>query len=664
MANDLLLLEALLDASVDGIHAFDLDCNFIAFNRAMERISGLSRENVLGRNAFEVFPFLKKIGADKDYYSVLAGKTVVAKARPYTIPETSRHGYYEGRYFPLKINDEIIGGVGIIRDITQQKLAADAAHTEHQRLNFHVENSPLAVIEWDSDFRVSRWSEAAERLFGWGPEEVLGKHVSDWKFVFTEDIDSVLEVTHRQREGVERQGVLFNRNYTKQGEVLHCEWYNSVLNDERGHLVSVLSLVLNVTTRKIAEEERAALFVRERVARKHAEDADRLKDEFLATLSHELRTPLTAVLGWASLMRSGDVPQTEFANALEIIERNARAQARLIDDLLDVSRIITGNLKLELRPVDMVATVEAVGEAVRPAAQAKGVRLQIVLENKTHFINGDPNRLRQVVWNLVLNAIKFTARGGSVSVSIGSDENNARLVVTDTGEGITSEFLPYVFDRFRQAEGSIARRHGGLGLGLAVARHLVELHGGTISAESDGPGHGATFVVELPVAPAGQPETATSDAWRVRWQEIGQGKGRTTRNQLSGLKVLVVEDDADSRALVSMMLKRHGAEVVAVATVDEAMSTIAIEPADVLISDIGMPDQDGFELIRRIRRLPAERGGNTPAVALTGYATAKDRERAIAEGFQTHLAKPIEPAELVNAIVELKGRAMVPLEPI
>lgn len=628
----------------------------------MERMSGLNRASVLGRNAFEVFPFLKRIGADQDYYGALAGETVIAKTRPYTIPETSRHGFYEGRYLPLKIGDEIVGGIGIIRDITQQKIAEDAAHTEHQRLTFHVENSPLAVIEWDSDFRVSRWSESAERLFGWTADEVLGKHVSDWKFVFTEDVDSVLQVTHRQREGVERQGVLFNRNYTRQGEVLYCEWYNSVLNDEHGKLVSVLSLVLNVTPRKIAEEERAALFVREQAARKHAEDADRLKDEFLATLSHELRTPLTAVLGWASLMRSGDVPQVEFANALEIIERNARAQARLIDDLLDVSRIITGNLRLELRPVDLAATLEAVAEAVRPAARAKGVRLEIELEKQTELINGDPNRLRQVVWNLLLNAIKFTPRGGSVSAAISSDETYARLVVTDTGEGITPDFLPYVFDRFRQAEGSIARRHGGLGLGLAVARHLVELHGGTIGAESAGRGHGAIFKIELPVESPSQAESAKFNELRARWKDMRQTKAQAARNQLRGLRVLVVEDDADSRTLVSMMLKRHGAQVIAVGTAEEAMSTIAGAPADVLVSDIGMPDQDGFDLIRKIRQLPPGHGGNTPAVALTGYATAKDRERAIAEGFQTHLAKPIEPAELVNAIAELTGRDSVPVE--
>ncbi|MGH9882301.1 MAG: PAS domain-containing sensor histidine kinase, partial [Pyrinomonadaceae bacterium] len=397
----------------------------------------MSRSDVLGKNAFEVFPFLKEIGADKDYHDALAGKAVTTKNRPYSIPETSRKGFYEGRYFPFKVAGEVVGGIAIIHDVTERKLAEEEARKAHQRLMFHVENSPLAVIEWDSDFRVSRWSEAAERLFGWKAEEVLGKHVSDWHFVLPEDLEAVAQVTDRQREGVEHRGFLYNRNYTKNGAVLHCEWYNSVLNDEHGKLVSVLSLVLDVTARKEAEDERRSLLVREREARKHAEDADRLKDEFLATLSHELRTPLTAVLGWASLMRAGDVPEADFPRALEIIERNARSQARLIDDLLDVSRIITGNLHLELRPLQLASVVEVASEALRPAARAKGIRLHMELEGGNGIIKGDLNRLRQVVWNLLLNAIKFTPRGGGVSVKISSAEGYARLAVSDTGEGIS-----------------------------------------------------------------------------------------------------------------------------------------------------------------------------------------------------------------------------------
>lgn len=624
--------------------AFDREYRLIAWNKAMERGSGLGREEVLGQNLFELFPFLKEVGSDHNYAAALAGNATVAKGRSYFIPETSRQGFYEGHYLPLRAGDEVVGGVAIIHDITEQQRAEAALHEQHQRLTFHVENSPLAVIEWDSDLRVSRWSESAEKLFGWAAAEVLGKHVSDWHFVFTEDLDAVAQVGQRQREGIEQHGFIYNRNYTKDNSVIHCEWYNSVLNDEDGALVSILSLVLDVTARKQAEEELARLLVREREARRHAESADRLKDEFLATLSHELRTPLTAVLGWASLVRAGDVPESEFGNALEIIERNARAQARLIDDLLDVSRIITGNLQLDLRALDLASVVEAVAESMRPSALAKGVALNLELTNGARPIHGDAGRLRQIIWNLLLNAIKFTPRGGSVSVGVDHVESSTRLRVSDTGEGISPEFLPFVFDRFRQEEGSIARKHGGLGLGLAVARHLVELHGGKIGAESKGHGCGATFTVELP--------WAAESAAVAEESETRRASNTNNPKQLTGLRVLVVEDDDDSRSLVTMMLTRQGANVTAAASTADALRAFAEGSPDVLVSDIGMPDEDGFELIRQLR----ERTSTIPAIALTGYATARDRERTLSAGYQTHLAKPIEPNELVGAIVNLMKR--------
>jgi PAS domain S-box-containing protein len=618
----------------------------------MERISGVKRDDVIGRIAFERFPFLKDMGVDQHYLDALAGRIITVKNRRYRIPETSREGFFEGHYSPLILDGEIVGGIGVIHDITDQKRIEGEAREVHQRLSFHVENSPLAVIEWNSDFRVSRWSEAAERLFGWEAEEVLGKQVGDWRFVYEEDVAAVEQVSQRQRAGMERHGVIFNRNYTKDGSVLYCEWYNSVLNNDRGQLVSVQSLVLDVTARRLAEEERSELLSRERDARRHAEDADRLKDEFLATLSHELRTPLTAVLGWASLMRTGDVPESDFPRALEIIERNARSQARLIDDLLDVSRIITGNLHVEMRPLDLASVVELASEAVRPAAKAKGIRLHLEFDSETRMIRGDPTRLRQVVWNLLLNAIKFTSRGGSVSVRVVASELSARLIVSDTGEGINSEFLPYVFDRFRQAEGSISRKQGGLGLGLAVVRHLVELHGGAVSAHSEGPGLGSTFTVDLPIARNGEDYTR-GEAEREE-QELR--KAFASRTRLLGLRVVLVEDDDDSRSLIGMMLKRQGADVVFAASTVEALGAMVSGPFDVLVSDIGMPDEDGYELIRKVRALPRDNGGNIPAIALTGYATARDREQALQAGYQSHLAKPVEPAELVQAIVAVTQR--------
>jgi signal transduction histidine kinase/CheY-like chemotaxis protein len=434
--------------------------------------------------------------------------------------------------------------------------------------------------------------------------------------------------------------------------VLYCEWYNSVLRDDRGKLVSVLSLVLDVTARKEAEEERAASLIRERDARQHAEEADRLKDEFLATLSHELRTPLTSILGWASMIRNGEVEGAAVTRAIETIERNARSQARLIDDLLDVSRIITGNLRLDLHPLNLAPIVEAAIDALRPTADVKGIQLRVETLSADCLVKGDPNRLRQVIWNLLSNAIKFTQRGGVVAVALKCSGGSVRLSVADTGEGISAEFLPYVFDRFRQAEGSISRKQGGLGLGLAVVRHLVELHGGSIHAESAGLGHGSLFTVDLPLAEERRDPARAEE----RKRELERRRSRRGSIRLDGVHVLLVEDDEDSRKLLGTMLKRHGARVTATKSAAEAFRAVVSEAPDLLISDIGMPDEDGYEFIRKLRALPPEEGGRTPAIALTGYASRKDRELALEAGYQQHIAKPIEQTDMIAAIAALIGR--------
>ncbi len=639
----------------------------------MECISGVKSEDVIGKPAFEIFPFLTETGEDKYLHETLAGKRSVSRNRSFSVPQTGYKGFFEGHYYPLYGEDgAVIGGLCVVRDITDQRHAYELAHEAHQRLTFHVENSPLAVVEWDSDFCVSRWSESAERLFGWKAEEVLGKHVTDWKFVFADDVNDVVHLTSKQREGAETRGVLRNRNYTSDGSIVHCEWYNSVLNDDEGKLVSVLSLVLDVTARELAAQERAGALLREREAREEAEKADRLKDEFLATLSHELRTPLTSVLGWATLIRSGDIDEANYAIALETIERNARLQAKLIDDLLDVSRIITGNLHLELLPIDLSPVVEAAHDAVRPTAEAKGIQMRTSLLPSACSIKGDSNRLRQVVWNLLLNAIKFTPRGGSVYTELHCNEASVMLTVADTGEGIDADFLPHVFDRFRQAEGSISRRQGGLGLGLAVVRHLVELHGGSVSAASEGKGKGAIFKVELPLVPeeeasAGRdvealpareddlvPATVAASEGRVKKGGVKfQKEQPNVEVSLSGISVLLVEDDVDARNLIHMLLELRGAKVTSAASAAEALKAFKVTIPDVLVSDIAMPDEDGDSLLRKVRSLPHECGGQIPAIALTGYASAKDKADTFAAGYQAHLAKPLEPADLITAIEKI-----------
>ena len=400
-----------------------------------------------------------------------------------------------------------------------------------------------------------------------------------------------------------------------------------------------------------AEAETSAA-EKERLYRE-AQESSRLKDEFLATISHELRTPLTAILGWAHMLRTGQFVGDSALKACETIERNARAQAQLIDDLLDVSRIITGKLRIDVRPLDPNSFVEAAVEAVRPAAEAKGVRVQRIMDTGIITVSGDPVRLQQVVWNLLSNAIKFTPRGGTVQIRLERVNSHIEIAVSDTGSGIAPEFLPHVFDRFRQADQRTTRQHGGMGLGLAIVRHLVELHGGTVSAESAGEGQGATFTVLLPVAPVYQ---VPAEGVRVHPAARDMLPSFECVDRLDGVRVLVVDDEPDTRDLLKAGLGRCGAEVTAAASVAEALEAMQTAAPDLLISDIGMPEEDGYEMIRRVRALPDESGGRVPAIALTAYARVEDRMHALRAGYQMHVPKPVELAELVAVAASLVQR--------
>ena len=399
-----------------------------------------------------------------------------------------------------------------------------------------------------------------------------------------------------------------------------------------------------------AEAELAAE-INERLYRQ-AEESSRLKEEFLATISHELRTPLNAILGWSRMLRTGLEP-ADAAKALDTIERNARAQAQLIDDLLDVSRIITGKLRMDVRPSDPNAFIEAAIEAVEPAAEAKGVRVQKIMDTGVVTVPGDPVRLQQVVWNLLSNAIKFTPRGGQVQVRMERVNSHLEIVVSDTGQGIPTTFLPHVFDRFRQADQRTTRLHGGMGLGLAIVRHLVELHGGSVSAASPGEDQGSTFTVRLPILPVYQMEGASG---RIHPAARDLTAPVDCPDRLDGLTVLVVDDEHDTRELLDAGLTKCGAEVLLAGSVAEAFKAIQARIPDVLISDIGMAGEDGYDLIRRLRGLPAEAGGKVPAVALTAYARTEDRLQALRAGYQMHVPKPVELAELVTVIASLVQR--------
>ena len=409
--------------------------------------------------------------------------------------------------------------------------------------------------------------------------------------------------------------------------------------------VTAMSMAANLTAVAI---ENVRLLKLERTAREAAEESNRLKDEFLATVSHELRTPLTAILGWSRMLEGGTLDDSTMQQAVETIWRNAKAQAQIVDDILDVSRIITGNLYLDLHPLEVVPVVENAINVVRPTADAKGIKVETYFDSAPAMISGDANRLQQVVWNLISNAVKFTNSGGRVCVKVSQGGGAVEVSVSDTGQGISKEFLPYVFERFRQADSTTTRQHGGLGLGLAIARHLVEIHGGTIRAQSKGEERGATFTIRLPLLEA---SVGTADVVDQNQHKLAQ-----SQQLLSGVNVLLVDDDSDTLTLMTTALTKRQANVIAVSSAIEAIQAITRKRPDVLVSDIAMPDEDGYGLIEKVRLLENGASDNIPAVAITAYAKEEDRERALSAGYQIYLAKPVELTELISVVARAARR--------
>ena len=403
--------------------------------------------------------------------------------------------------------------------------------------------------------------------------------------------------------------------------------------------------------RKQAEAEREELLISEKEARERAERETRMKDEFLATLSHELRTPLNAIVGWAHILRETD-NREEIVEGIEVIERNARAQTQIIEDLLDMSRIVSGNVRLDVQSVDLISVIKTALESVKPMAAGKEIRLTSVLDPLAGPISGDPARLQQVLWNLLTNALKFTPKSGRVHVILERVNSHIEISVEDSGQGITPDFLPHVFDRFRQADASTTRSQRGLGLGLAIVKNLAELHGGSVRAKSPGPGQGATFIIALPIS------SARLETEPERRHPLGAPAGEPIEivPDLTGVRVLAVDDEADARELIKRILCRCGASVETAGTGADALVCFAKNRPHVFITDIGMPGEDGYTLIRRLRLLSAENGGNVPAIALTAFARSEDRRRAIMSGFQMHMAKPVEPAELIAMVASLANR--------
>ncbi|WP_199319684.1 ATP-binding protein [Anabaena cylindrica] len=570
------------------------------------------------------------------------------------------HRVYEVHVLPVRNDDgEIFAGMTITQEITERKQSELALQNALQLLNLHIDTTPLAVVQWDCHLCVTRWSSAAEKIFGWLAEEVIGKYIQDLHIVYEEDMTAVAEVSDRLLSGQEAQIIQYNRNYTKDGRVIYCEWYNSSITNEEGSVTSVLSLVLDVTERIQAEkalrqselmvtEERAQALERERAARIELERASRMKDEFLAIVSHELRSPLNGILGWSRLLRTRKLSPEKIEQALESIERNAQAQTQLIEDLLDISRIIRGNIRLLVRPTKLIPVIQAALDTVRPIANTKSIQIISRLNFDIGLVSADPERLQQVIWNLLSNAVKFTPEGGRVEICLEQVETNVQIQVIDTGTGISPEFLPYVFDRFRQADATTTRNQGGLGLGLAIVRNLVELHNGKVSVASPGEGQGATFTVQLPLL-------ATYSTLTPEEPLIQRQTAWDTKVQIKGLKILAVDDEPDTREFLKTALEQYGAIVTTAASTREALKLLQLVKPDVLLSDIGMPNEDGYALIRQIRALSSEQGGNVPAAALTAYTRQSDRLQALTAGFQIHISKPIEPIQLLKIVATLAG---------
>jgi PAS domain S-box-containing protein len=487
-------------------------------------------------------------------------------------------------------------------------------------------------------------NETLAAMFGYAPSEIIGTNALE--LIAPESRALVLKNVQSNNDksfealGIKRDGTTFPIEIC--GRAIH----------QPGRTVSVLA-IRDISERKRAEKERAQL-IREQAARAEAEAANRAKDEFLATISHELRTPLTSIRGWAHMLRNGQVDEEFRERGLEVIERKAIVQAQLINDLLDVSRIITGKLRFDVRLVELTSLVKMAVDSVRPIADEKSLRLQTDLTATTPVL-GDSERLQQVLLNLLSNAIKFTPAGGLVEIKLEHAASQAQISVRDTGVGISPEFLPHVFDRFRQADSSSTRAFGGLGIGLAIAKHLVELHSGTIQAESKGPGEGATFTLKLPLARADVSGLTAADAVETAARPTGNGSPRECQAALQGLRVLVVDDDAETCELLDTVLSGCGAEVKVSFSAHQAFEALDWGP-DVLVSDIGMSDQDGYDLIRTVRAHAVERERQIPAIALTAYASGEDRLRALSAGYQLHMPKPVEPDKLIAAVASLAKR--------
>ena len=629
------------------VFRLDRQLRLLYVNAAVTAVLGPRPEDLIGRTA-------RDAGVDLEQWAAFeaACQKVFVTGEPSEADFVARTAqgtrYFEAHLFPESAaSGEVTSIIGITTDRTGRKVVEDALRESEERYHALISNvKTYALFATDLRGIATTWNEGVERLLGYSRSEFVG--LTTEKLFSAEDVSKGVYRQELQTAAEDGSSAGDLWMLQKDGTPFFASCSFSRATDTTGHVTGFSVVLRDRTAWKLAQQERDALLERERAVRQDAEQASRLKDEFLATLSHELRSPLNAIVGWVHIAHRHAGDNAELARSLDTIERNVRAQTQIVNDLLDMSRIMTGQVRLDMQTLDLRDAVGNAVEAVRPAADAKRVRVEQALDTSIGWTKVDPARLQQILWNLFANAVKFTPPGGSVRVALQRVNSHVEIVVQDSGVGIAPTFLPFVFERFRQEDSSTTRRHSGLGLGLSIVKSLAELHGGSVRASSPGEGQGATFTVSLPIVPVQADEASTE----------GRGRRPFDGNALPRLdhtNVLVVDDEADSLLFFGRLLEECGAHVLLAVDADQAMDLLRTEPVDILISDIGMAGADGYQLIGQVRALKDERLATIPAVAVTAYARADDRRRLLLAGFQMHMSKPVEPHELVAGISSLIG---------
>jgi PAS domain S-box-containing protein len=652
-----LLVESVRDYA---IFMLDPDGVVLTWNAGAERFKGYRADEIIGQHFSRFYP----------------AEALARKLPERELQEAAKVGVFEDEGWRLRkdgtrfwanvvitaVRDprgELIGFAKVTRDLTQRRAHEDDLRQSEERFRLLVEGvSDYAIFMLDPNGRVATWNVGAERIKGYTATEITGQHFS--VFYPAEAKESGWPEHELQEAAQKGSFVDTGWRVRKDGTTFWANVSITALRDQGGRLIGYAKLTRDLTETKrveaieLANQQREEMLDAERSARMVAQRATRLKDEFLATLSHELRTPLSAILGWTQILLRGELPSGPDAQkrAIEVIDRNARAQVQLIDDLLDLSRIMTGKIRLDLQQVSFVSVVEAAVDSAMPSAKAKNIRLRAILGASQDIVSADSARLQQVVWNLLTNAIKFTPKGGQIQVLMQRVNSHVELSVSDSGIGIPASYLPQVFDRLSQQDSSTTRSYGGLGLGLAICKQLVELHGGMIRAASEGEGMGATFFVQLPVSIFQREDPRSPRVHPTAETESGE---ILSLPRLDGVHVFTVDDELDARELLRTLLESRGAQVTSFGSAQDALAALKTTRPSVLVCDIGMPNMDGYQLIRTLRAGEL-RGERLPALALTAFARAEDRKRSLVAGYQAHLAKPFDVGEFILVIANLIGQ--------